>query len=375
MSQRDRQIRFDRAAKLRAPVRYENGFVRVDGLLARSGILEYRNPDGSLRREWRPDEENFRADFLEQFAGAPVTDDHPDTFVNSDNFSQLSKGSVAGPGQREGRWIAGSLLIKDKALIEKLKGKNAISLGYSMRYEETPGVTPEGERYDGIQRDLKINHVAIVDLGRAGPEARLRLDSADVCDAEEMPEPAPTQAETETLSAEESAQPKDEKSMKRKIKINGVEVEVDANVADAFEQLSARADALQAMIKTHQDNAEAAKAAFAGAVRARVELEKTASEVLGSEYRADAGDVDLRKAVIAKLAPSLNLTGRNDDAIKTAFETVLALQSTKPHESLASARADATNANTAPKLSRVEEAMKANAEATYNAWKTAGVKQ
>ena len=34
----------------------------------------------------------------------------------------------------------------------------------------TPGVTPEGEKYDGVMRDIVGNHVALVREGRAGPD-------------------------------------------------------------------------------------------------------------------------------------------------------------------------------------------------------------
>jgi 8-oxo-dGTP pyrophosphatase MutT (NUDIX family) len=48
--------------------------------------------------------------------------------------------------------------------------KQQLSMGYHYRPDMTPGETPEGEPYDGVMRDIKVNHVALVELGRAGPD-------------------------------------------------------------------------------------------------------------------------------------------------------------------------------------------------------------
>ena len=363
MGEEDRQIRFDYAAGLSAPVRLDNGWLRVDGLLARSGILVYANPDGSLRREYRPDSENFNPEFLASFAGIPVTDDHPEVALDSDNFSAFSRGAVAGSGERQGRWVKASLLVQDAKLIAKLKRKNAVSLGYSMRYDASPGVTPEGEPYDGVQRDLKINHVAIVDAGRAGPEARLRLDSADIG----APEPASLDGETEVnnnFGAEK---------MRRKIKVGNVEVEVENAVADAYEAAITRADAAASLLKARNDAAEAEKAsnqaAFSAAVKARVALEKTAGEHLGAGFRSDASDGELLKAVVAKLAPSFDVSAYDENRLRTAYDAVLAMHAAQPHPSLGAARADAIETSLQPRLSLVEQAKKASAEQLKDLWK------
>ena len=52
--------------------RTPQGFLRVNARLTKSGVFNYENT-----REYRPDEEVFRADSLESLKGAPVTDLHP----------------------------------------------------------------------------------------------------------------------------------------------------------------------------------------------------------------------------------------------------------------------------------------------------------
>ncbi|SEF31366.1 hypothetical protein SAMN03159371_05270 [Variovorax sp. NFACC28] len=49
------------------------------------------------------------------------------------------------------------------------KDQTELSSAYHYRADMTPGVY-EGTRYDGIMRDIVGNHVALVDVGRAGPD-------------------------------------------------------------------------------------------------------------------------------------------------------------------------------------------------------------
>ena len=45
-----------------------------------------------------------------------------------------------------------------------------LSSGYRYRPDMTPGIAPDGTRFDGVMRDLVFNHVALVEKGRAGPD-------------------------------------------------------------------------------------------------------------------------------------------------------------------------------------------------------------
>ena len=57
-------------------------------------------------------------------------------------------------------------------------GLKELSLGYNLTLEETPGVW-NGQEYDAIQRDIRINHLALVREARAGDQARLNIDGRD----------------------------------------------------------------------------------------------------------------------------------------------------------------------------------------------------
>ena len=97
--------------------------------------------------------------------GKPITDDHPEDWVSPKNWKELSKGS--GHNIRRGEGIDSDLLIGDLLVTDKdtidavLEGKVEISLGYDADYiEVSPG--------KGLQSNIVVNHIALVDKGRCG---------------------------------------------------------------------------------------------------------------------------------------------------------------------------------------------------------------
>lgn len=57
-------------------------------------------------------------------------------------------------------------------------GYKELSLGYNLDLDETPGEW-NGQHYDAIQRNIVVNHLALVQEARAGDQARLNIDSRD----------------------------------------------------------------------------------------------------------------------------------------------------------------------------------------------------
>lgn len=156
-----------------------DGRLRVDGYLTRTGVFEYMMSDGTIRREYRAPEEVFKKDSLETFELAPVTDDHPPEMVTADNAKRYAIGAIGDTIRRDGQYMRAQLSIFDANLIAKMEaGKIQISCGYTCDLVEESGVTPEGEHYDWKQTNIVGNHVAVVDVGRAGPQAAVRMDAA-----------------------------------------------------------------------------------------------------------------------------------------------------------------------------------------------------
>ena len=173
-------FRYDRSPALRSPRKQSNGFLKADGAFTRVGVFTY----GS-RRELRLPGEVFSSSAMASYAGLPVTDGHPpgDGMVTADNASRFSKGWASNPRQ-DGDFLIGEITITDAALIKKMEsGTKALSLGYDVDFIEGAGIGvkkhPLFGDFDFIQTNIRANHLAIVPAGRAGPEAKVRMDEAE----------------------------------------------------------------------------------------------------------------------------------------------------------------------------------------------------
>ena len=140
--------------------------------IARVGVQEYlgreigqtERPDDVFKVD-RPAGEVFSPAAVASFEGKPVTENHPDEDVTSENYAQYIRGVVRdvrkGAGQYEGCLVA-DLVIHDGALVRSIQdGKREISCGYNCLWVPTGDHTLE-------QREIRGNHVAVVDKGRAG---------------------------------------------------------------------------------------------------------------------------------------------------------------------------------------------------------------
>lgn len=130
-------------------------------------------PDGVVTIHREPDEV-FRDETIKSFEGKSVTVEHPNEFVNPENYERVEVGTTHNVHRGEGTdsdFLMADLLIKDKAAIAHInRDMPQISCGYDSEYEQT-------DIGHGVQRNIVGNHVALVDRGRAGPRCAIR-DSA-----------------------------------------------------------------------------------------------------------------------------------------------------------------------------------------------------
>ncbi|MFV2058854.1 MAG: DUF2213 domain-containing protein, partial [Thiohalomonadales bacterium] len=159
----------------------DEGFLKVPGRVARTGIQDYLaselGMDGDPNRivkVLRPADEVFNKDSLDSYNHSDVTNDHPLNLVDSKNFKAVTVGIVISEGVKDGDFVKTDLIIKDEETIKLIEaGKAELSAGYTADYKEEPGVTKDGVKYELVQRDIKINHVAVVNKARAGSMARI----------------------------------------------------------------------------------------------------------------------------------------------------------------------------------------------------------
>jgi hypothetical protein len=157
----------------------DEGYLYAPGSIARIGVQTYKarelGMDGGDKpvRLYRPPEEVFAPDSITSFDAKPITIGHPPEDVNADNWRQRAVGDVRDV-KADGGLMKATLIVRDKAAIRAvLDGKQELSNGYSFDLDLTPGKTADGLEYDGIQRNVRGNHVAIVDCARGGPALRI----------------------------------------------------------------------------------------------------------------------------------------------------------------------------------------------------------
>lgn len=210
------------------------GFLRVPARISRTGIQEYRaielnitdRDPNDIIKVYRPEDEVFKDASLKSFASKPVTNNHPPELVNSKNASKYIVGMSETEVSRDGDFVTTVLNITSEDAIRAIEsGKVELSNGYEADIELTPGITPTGEHYDAIQRNINGNHIAIVTKGRAG-------SSCKVADN----------------------QPKNESVNMATITIDGVDFEVTDQVAQAvLKQQAKLSDAEKEIEKKDKD--------------------------------------------------------------------------------------------------------------------------
>lgn len=163
-------------------LRPDGSLLCEDVPIARTGPMMYQPGDVPIRPPTRPGAAQvlyvtrdratlFAPESLGSAIGAAITRDHPPTDVTTENWKQLSAGFVLDAWQGEGDeadLMFADLVITDKGLIHAVTtdALREVSLGYTADYEQTG----DGE---GRQRNIVINHLALVERGRCGPRCAI----------------------------------------------------------------------------------------------------------------------------------------------------------------------------------------------------------
>jgi uncharacterized protein len=394
-----------------------DGFLQVAGRVARTGIQEYRDGQGGTRRELRLPEEVRKS--LPSFPLQPMTNLHPAEMVTPDNAQKYAVGAVGPAELKSDGWVLAPLSIWRADAIEAARnGRVQLSVGYTCRLETQDGEW-QGQKYDAVQRDIVVNHVALVDAARAGADARLRLDAGDA-------EAVFARDTRENVSSIRGAN-------MAKLTIDGMVFEVqDANAQAALDGFVARVqkdrDEKVAAEKLRADNAEKLRdgavkerdaaqgrldarnaedkqpikldgqeisaadavdpAKFAAFVQpivdaraqARAALLVEARKHLGANEKFDAHtakdgkpvaartDSEIKRMVVIKLDPSAKLDGKSDDYVQARYDAVIEAAAKRQPQAIDLARATGGPAPI-PQLAgeRADEGGEADAEAARKA--------
>lgn len=343
-------MRYD-TGELHTPHRTDEGYLFAEGFATRTGIFLYMRADGTIRRELRLPDEVSNPDSLGTLGGKPVTLEHPPVRVDSRNAKKYQVGVVGDEIVfTEGGYVKVRVVVhRGDAVSEIDRGKKELSCGYECDIDPTPGMW-QGQHYDAVQRNIRYNHLAVVDKGRAGASVRLRVDSDDA---------------VMTATKEDSV-------MKRSLTFGTVRFdEVDGDLAGAIDAerrdheaalaqakadgatFKAQVDALQKQIDAKQGELDALKKKHDDLTsKLKAKEEKGDSDALAyfntrlplvqhaETLKLDGVDkldnAALKKAILSKLDPELKVDGLSEGYIDGYLKAEL-----KRHDSVEKIRRDA----------------------------------
>lgn len=306
----------------------DEGYLVDTPVVGRIGIQVYKSADGSLRKEFRPPEEVFNIDSLSTYAGKPITDEHPSQPVDSKNAKKVIVGVMKEAGKQDGDNVIAPITIYDSEMVDKILngGKRELSLGYKVDLDETPGEW-NGEHYDAIQRNIRINHLAIVPRGRAG-NARLNLDRYDAVSFNDDNEESEMGDNFVTVRLDNGLEYKCSPEVSvaiEKLRKDGLDLNVKVNeLTKQVDTISAERDTFKAQVQSaEQVKADALDQARAE-VKARTELEKVAET-----FKVDCAgktDREVKELVIKSSRADADLTGKSNDYIDAAFDLAVSMR-------------------------------------------------
>lgn len=164
-----------------------NGYMHVDvSNLTKEQVVPYigstipgykelgLDPD-KIYQIYRPGDEIEKA--AGSFNGLPLMLDHWD--MDADNIPKdMVVGSLGTDARYEAPYLKNSLIVTDSNAIKAIEdgSYSELSASYACDIDMTGGVF-DGKSYDGVMRNIKGNHVALVPEGRAGHDVKV-ADSA-----------------------------------------------------------------------------------------------------------------------------------------------------------------------------------------------------
>lgn len=308
-----------------------NGWYESKGNpISKVGVFPYLGaqlpdaPDpGRIYQVYRPAEELGRRECLESFKLIPFIDEH--TMLGPSDSPGLTPaeqkgvhGVVGEEVEFDGTYIRGNLKVFSEAMANLItRVKKELSAGYRCLYDWTPGITPDGVRYDAVQRDIRANHLALVAQGRMGPDVAV-LDHFTIDSMEYTAMPDPTENKDGDLAsikaALESLAPLLAQVEEIKASLAGAamkkEEEAPAEMSDEQKAEKAKADA--AML-----DAQASEQLAAMDARLKATEASLAKVTDSADIKTVLAHVQKRDALVAKVTPFI---GVFDSALMTVSD-------------------------------------------------------
>lgn len=343
----------------------DEGYLIVPATISRPGTQLYKAielvpSEDALPMNWkpndpvvvyRPPEEVFKQEAVDSFKNIAVTNNHPPEFLNSKNYKKYSVGIVLSDVEPDDKHVKGTLKITDYDTINEIKdGKVDISAGYHSNVYFEEGETPEGEKYQAIQKDISGNHVAIVARGRAGSEVKLAdsLESSSERSETLVAEGIKRQSGTEASEAfgegKHAKRGSEEEEEEYGIdgvpganalnpfgdekEVNSTDVEDEEN-KDIKELTMKLEDAMTKIDELTEENKKLSskvldQAGIDSLVEDRMQLIDACSKIVkGIDYTGKS-NLELKKEVLSSKMPGVSLEDKSSDYVNAAFDVMKA---------------------------------------------------
>jgi hypothetical protein len=294
------------------------GFLCVKGIAARTGVYQYLSSelelDGPERivNVYRSPEEVFSPESMATYLHKDVTNGHPKDLVDSTTFREVSVGHVRGV-ERDGDNLVVDMIIKDQSAIDDIQsGKAELSPGYLAEYVFAPGIAPDNTPYEYEQRDIQINHNAVVEAARAGKVARI---------FDHKPKGIPTMATRKLFL--------DSKKTLSVVLDEEHAVIVEDGIArlmKAFDDANDRADKAEATKDAAEEELEEAKKATSDAaiglrVKSTLDTIALAAKVVKSfDAKGMVSPLEIKRAAMAQLKPTRDWATKSEAYVLAAFD-------------------------------------------------------
>ncbi len=307
----------------------DDGFLRARLKMAKPGVFNYFRGNG-ISLEAKLPEEILSISTMDSAKRSPIADGHPpisdcDGLITPDNYSKYIKGSLGDSITIQNGYLVGEETVFDKTLAEDIKsGKKAeVSIGFTADIDPTPGEY-NGEHYDVAQRNIRINHIAHVEKGRAGSDVKAFFDTSE---SDGVPvtrldsRVSDTNQINQTKNNEGETMDMDENSLIEKItaaiksifsdkkKGNSETLDQQEGTADfEKEKLLKENEALKAKLAENEKKMEERQDALEldSKIEERLEIMKMAHSVLDSFDSKSLSNQEIKLKVIEKVLPFSN---------------------------------------------------------------------
>jgi hypothetical protein len=307
------------------------GFMNVNAILARTGIQSYstdedilkpllselpahlRNP-GKIVRMLRPDTEVFSTDSLASIAFKPVTNNHPPNNISAKDAKNYIIG-IAKEAMQESDYVKGELTIYDQKTIDDIKGgKKQISLGYSSDWEMKEGIDSKFGPYDGIMKNIRANHIAIVANGRAGNNVKILDKKGSLKMAERSIGNVKLEIADDKVGVIDALVLDAEKAKKDLVDATAANVELQKKI----DALTGEKDALNAKIKDSIANDK-----LDSAVKERIKLIENSLRLHPKLVTDEMNNLDIKKEIVLERT-KIDCKDKSIDYVNAAYDALVA---------------------------------------------------